>query len=250
MCWLVTPYQRAWRHSPTRAFILLCLVVGTTSTTSVNATMAAMANGVQMLDTRTEMKVNSFNGDDAQWQIWTLRFEAYTALLGWEDLMAAAAEATVPIHMDSIGDENVRYGKQLWHLLLSKCDGRALGIIRGAGKHNGFESWRLLKAEYESREGGRFTAMLRYVLNPGAKWTEDSQKAVPFLQSLQDWRQVVQDYCDQSGETLTNNVLVSVVLEHAPQPFRDMLLAAPPAARVSVETCRERIREYYNQSRQ
>ena len=44
------------------------------------------------LDTRHEMKVGKFSGRDEEWANWALKFEAYTGLLGYEQVMATACD--------------------------------------------------------------------------------------------------------------------------------------------------------------
>ena len=39
------------------------------------------------------------------------------------------------------------------------------------------------KAEYETKDAGRFTSMLRHLLNPAKKWQEHAQQGIPFIQS-------------------------------------------------------------------
>ena len=44
-----------------------------------------------LVDTRGDFKVGSFDGKDAHWVLWSLKFEAFTSLFGWEDAMPTAA---------------------------------------------------------------------------------------------------------------------------------------------------------------
>ena len=208
----------------------------------------------QVVDTRTEMKITQFSGEEKDWAVWSLRFEAYSALIGYEDIMAHAAAQTAPLDHATLSERALVISKALWHLLIMKCEGKAMSLARAAGKHNGLEAWRLMKIDYEGVDGSRQAAMLRYILNPGQKWKDDEQKQIPFLTSLQQWQQVISDYDDQTATTnpggLQQSVLCSVVIEHAPQVFKEMLLGSSEVDRASILAMRTRIRTYFNQSRQ
>ena len=42
------------------------------------------------LDAKVDFKLGTFSGRDEDWFIWAMRFEAYTALLGWNDVLEQA----------------------------------------------------------------------------------------------------------------------------------------------------------------
>jgi hypothetical protein len=119
-----------------------------------------------LVDTRQEMKITKHSGSEKDWAVWALRFEAYTGLLGFEDAMSTAANMQQPVRIDEMNEESLEISKALWYLLVSYTDGKSIGVVRLAGKHNGLEAWRALKLEFEGNQGGRFTAMLRLILNP------------------------------------------------------------------------------------
>merc|ERR1712194_659994 len=136
---------------------------------------------------------------------WCLRFEAYTALLGYERFLVAAVENADVIRNEQLSAEAVECSRVMWHLLVSYLDGRALGILKLVGRHCGLEAWRSLKLEYEGRAGNRFTAMLRFILNLSERWMSDKDKGIDFFQSLTAWEALCADYMLQSGELLSDN---------------------------------------------
>ncbi len=123
-----------------------------------------------LVDTRQEMKITKHSGSEKDWAVWALRFEAYTGLLGFEDAMSIAANMQQPVRIDEMNAESLEISKALWYLLVSYTDGKSIGVVRLAGKHNGLEAWRSLKLEFEGKQGGRFTAMLHFILNPKDRW--------------------------------------------------------------------------------
>ena len=60
-----------------------------------------MAGSVaDVVDVRTDMKLERFDGTDERWIDWCFRFESYTALLGSEDLMLETAARRDPLPND------------------------------------------------------------------------------------------------------------------------------------------------------
>ena len=102
---------------------------------------------VDVVDVRTDMRLQRFDGTDEKWGDWSLRFEAYTALLGLEELMTEAAQRRDPLLDTDLGDRAKAASLRLWHLLVTWCDGKALGVVKLSRK-NGLEAWRQLKIEY------------------------------------------------------------------------------------------------------
>ena len=43
------------------------------------------------------------------------------------------------------------FARQMYTLLIHLCEGRALGIVRGAPDHDGLEAWRLLHEWYQPK---------------------------------------------------------------------------------------------------
>ena len=86
------------------------------------------------VDTRIDKKLPSFSGEDKDWGIWTLKFEFHTALLGWEIAMETAAQQEDALDNGDSGESHAAASRALYHLLANTCEGRALGLIRQAGK--------------------------------------------------------------------------------------------------------------------
>ena len=107
-----------------------------------------------------------------------------------------------------------------------------------------------IRADFRSfHPGSRRTAMLRSILNPQDKRAKDRGVGVEFLQSLTAWGSLEADDTDQSGEAVSDNVRVCVLLEHAPEPYREVIRQAPEEVKLTFEAARSHIRCYYNQGR-
>ncbi|CAK0865232.1 unnamed protein product [Prorocentrum cordatum] len=162
--------------------------------------------------------------------------------------MTAAGQRQDPLLNDQLDERARQVSQRLWHLLITYCEGKAMGVVKLSRK-SGLEAWRQLKNEYESRSGNRWTAMLRFILNPQDKWAKDREAGADFFQSLTAWEAIVAEYVDQSGEAVSDNVRVSVLLEHAPDPYREVLRQAPEEVKLTFAAARSHIRGYNNQGR-
>ena len=201
------------------------------------------------LDTRHEMKVGKFSGRDEEWANWALKFEAYTGLLGYEQVMATACDHPGELDYATFSGESQVTAKELWFLLISYTEGKALSIVRVAGRFNGLEAWRALKNEYEGKQAGRMTAMMRFILNPGLRWTADRERGADFTQSLAEWETTIAELAALAGENISEAIRVSIILEHAPDPYKEMLRASPDTVRATYKNLRNHILSYYTQGR-
>ncbi|CAK0869723.1 unnamed protein product [Prorocentrum cordatum] len=59
---------------------------------------------IEVVDVRTDMRLQRFDGTDEKWGDWSLRFEAYTALLGFEEFMTAAGQRQDPLLNDQLDE--------------------------------------------------------------------------------------------------------------------------------------------------
>ena len=62
-----------------------------------------MADGMAIVDTRLDVKVSTFDGADANWFAWCLRFEAYVGLLGLSAFVNTAAIQPAELDMATFG---------------------------------------------------------------------------------------------------------------------------------------------------
>ena len=102
--------------------------------------MSADAPQQDFVDTRLDLRTPNFDGIDAHWGSWVLKFEAYCHLAGLGDVMEAATSSLIAIVMEELGEEAQTKSKNLYALLVSKCDGRALALISLTKGKNGFEA--------------------------------------------------------------------------------------------------------------
>ena len=118
-----------------------------------------------MIDMKMMGKPKQFDGNDANWTEWSFVFKSYTALMSVDmsDLMtrAAMSPAEVPMSPD---DEEAQVQRDLYHVLVLLCTGRALQELQRCPAYNGLECWRPLVARYEPAERGRALGLLSGIL--------------------------------------------------------------------------------------
>ena len=59
------------------------------------------------VDTKLDLRTPSFDGNDAAWESWSLKFEAYCELVGMTSQMDIAAAQSAPIDLASMSDINL-----------------------------------------------------------------------------------------------------------------------------------------------
>eukprot|EP00971_Amphidinium_carterae_P225627 4474670-Amphidinium_carterae.1 len=109
---------------------------------------------------------------------------------------------------------------------------------------HGLRAWKELKGEYEPKSGNRVAGILRAILNPTHTWTTEMQKGTDFVECLSRWEYLVGQYRMLSGEQLSDRILVATVLEHAPEPLREMLRQSHESVRSSYSALKDHLREY------
>ena len=178
-----------------------------------------MAAAPSFVDTRLDLKTPNFDGTDASWEAWCLKFEAYGHLVGLGPIMEGAAASADPIDVDVLTDAQALAARNLYALLISKCDGRALSVVALVASKNGAEAWRRLKAEYEGHGGARIAAMLRGILNPRSRWSRMHSEGRDLNELLQAWDRDIAQYRLASNSALADDVMVATLFEHLPGAY-------------------------------
>ena len=198
-----------------------------------------------LVDTRLDLRTPTFGGDDAGWESWCMKFEAYAHLVGLGPGMETAAENDGHIDLDTLNAEALVQSRNLYALLIGKCDGRALSIISLVPRKNGYEAWRMLKKEYEGTGGARSAAILRGILNPRSRWAKLDADGRDINDMLQAWEKDIAQYRIGSSMELPPTILAAAALEHLPAKYQAMLSQIPMTQRENMTSLRAYIREWH-----
>ena len=139
---------------------------------------------VNLANCKGYIKLEVCSGREEDWPAFAVRASALFALMGWDELVDAveAADAATSVFNADIGDEAKQVSKAFHAVLTCRMQKKALGVVTLAGKHEGFQAWRMLRQEYEPSVGNRYAAMLSSLLNPD--WATEDQS---FSESLVAW---------------------------------------------------------------
>ncbi len=100
-----------------------------------------------------------------------------------------------PIDNASLSNANaINCSKALWAELIAKCEGNAVGIVTLIPRRHGLEAWRLLKKEYEGKQGSGIAAMLRGILSPIVKWQQGHSEGNDLIEAVTAWERDVSKY--------------------------------------------------------
>ena len=133
--------------------------------------------------------------------------------------MNGALQHTTKITLDQPDEASARiFARHMYSLLIHRCEGRALAIVRGAPDHNGLEAWRLLHEWYQPKTRSRCLALLNEILG----WDFGTKEQ--FLHRMKDWEECdarVQQNCKCAP--LHEEVLVAVLISRSPKEVRTYL---------------------------
>ena len=152
-----------------------------------------------VMDTRRVFKLVPCSGEDEQWPQWVLKFEVWSALVGWGRQLDPASQCAHAIVNTTLEKAVQTNSTQLYAILVVKLERKALGIVQLVGKGDGLEAWRQLKLEYEGKSGNRQAALLRGILNPRAGWEADAREGRSVVESLNRWEKTNSLYRTASG---------------------------------------------------
>ena len=170
-----------------------------------------MAGGARaqrpMVDTRVLGKPGEFHGESDKWADWSFVLKGYCGALSGDlqQEMKEAAESESSIPMASMSEYGKSLSRQLYHILVMLCRGAALERIKNTEENNGLEVWRKFCAEWEPRTAGRFRGMLSGILAPDLSGD--------LGEAMEVWERAIREYEHQSGEKVSDNIKVGIVLQ-------------------------------------
>ncbi len=118
-----------------------------------------MATANLVVDMKSEVKCGGFSGKHEDWPVWSVKFEAYTELVGLGSHIAIAASHVGVMTLSTLGQTANDIARALYALLISKCDGKVHWlVVRRQGALTGV-AWREAQrvgglAAIEGRVGG------------------------------------------------------------------------------------------------
>ncbi|CAK0896486.1 unnamed protein product, partial [Prorocentrum cordatum] len=200
----------------------------------------------QHIDPRVLNKWPIFNGRDEAWQEWSFIIESVCGMADPGDTLDAASRDLTDLKFSVFSPEQQQRAKQLYFLLVNTVRGKALTLVRGAEKHNGIIAWKRIKAKYAPDVGGRHTALLMGMLQPG--WDHKATRQ-EFTNDLTEWETRITEYETERTETVSDAMKIAVLASHAPKSFRAMVRLVTGPATGRCKEVQQSTREYLQSGR-
>jgi len=181
-----------------------------------------MAN---IIDTKALGRPATFAGEEGEWDEWAFQMRSYLSCLHGEaiTLITAAETENTSIRQANLrGDEERRVSVAIFHALTMSLKGPPAVSLRQIEFGNGLEAWRILRERYESSSRGRQYALLSRVLRPKSF----PKEAAKFEESLGLWEMDIRAYETASTERLSENIMMQVLADQAPEAVRQQVQLA------------------------
>ena len=97
--------------------------------------------------------------------------------------------------------------QELQHLLISRTEGEALEVVRGAERELGLEQWRRLAALYDPSVAGRSLDDSRQILSP-----PKAAKIDDLSHAIQAWENLERRHRERTGDQLPIDMRLAILL--------------------------------------
>ena len=106
------------------------------------------------------------------------------------------------------------------HFLISRTEGEALQIVRGAEREPGLEQWRRLAALFDPSAAGRSLDDSRQILSP-----PEAAQIDDLSHTLQAWDILEQRHRERNGYQLPEDIRLAILLSMCPTDLEKELAA-------------------------
>ena len=190
------------------------------------------------------MGLPNFDGTDAGWESWRVKFQAYADLADIGAHLEVAAEQTSFIKHEGLDAHILLVSRAVYALLITKCEGKPLSLVCLVPRRFGLEAWRVLKDEYQEKGGNRMAARVRGILNPLFRWEKTYSEGRDLGDMHASWGKDVAQHRIAAGADLQQAVQVATAMERSPAADRDLLKVVPLATCETYQTFRAYVREW------
>ena len=97
--------------------------------------------------------------------------------------------------------------QELQHFLISRTEGEALEVVRGAEQEPGLEQWRRLPALYDPLAAGRSLDDSRQIMSP-----PKAAKIDDLSHAIQAWGNLEQRHREYTGDQLPKDMRLAILL--------------------------------------
>ena len=191
-------------------------------------TLRSMVNtrsGIRLVEPKTLMPDQLRKKNGPSWRTWSYLARDFVGVVhaALKQAMKKAENQKQPISVTHLQHEfgvTNEMDQELQHFLISRREGEALEIVRGAERKPSLEQWRRLAAQYDPSAAGRSLDDSRQILSPPktAKIDEPSH-------TIQAWENFEQRHRERTGDQLPNDMRLAILLSMCPADFEKELTA-------------------------
>ena len=171
---------------------------------------------VRLVEPKTSMPYRFGKKNGFSWRSWSYLARDFVGVVhvALKQAMKAADNQKQPIAVTHLQHEfNVtnEMDQELQHFLISRTEGEALEIVRGAERESGLGQWRRLAALYDPSAAGRSLDDSRQVLSPPR-----AAKRYDSHNTIQAWEILEQRHRERIGDQLPKDMRLAIVLSMCP----------------------------------
>ena len=217
--------------------------------------MATTTKRNPIVDSRGIGKPGNFRGDEAKYQEWKVKLNAYLRVsnskgLEMVEVMCKSKETFIDdLDIDNyaqahdlVQDHMHEFSNILYALLVTNTEEDAFRIVNSVTNGSGIEAYRLLRKRFESQTPGTRRALLNSIINnPQCKKVNEVER------NLMNLEELVKRYESITGTTLQYDLVVTVMIDLCNKDLREHLEMR--ATDMKASEVRDDIRNYVERKR-
>ena len=123
-----------------------------------------------------------------------------------------------PIQFTNLDPGAQQVAVMTFYILSSLCRKKALKLIRKTKEENGYEAWRIAHRKFDPASDRRYLNMLGEITGP-----QMGDKLEGFDEVIEDWEAMILVYEEMTNEVISDSLMRSVLLNHAPGELKNHL---------------------------
>ena len=156
--------------------------------------------------------------DSSEYETFSRQLKAYLSLQAprFQDLMEAAEQSAAPVGLPTDPADQT-LARQLQNFLILLCTDKASRVVcRNDSDINGFESWRRLYVRYAPSKRVKYLGHMQTILK--FRFSDANLE-----QDLNDWEAEIEKYERGSGQIVSDDVRVGVLMSNTPSKIQEHL---------------------------
>ena len=169
---------------------------------------------------RTLGRPKDWDGSDKMFDEFVYKFSTWIGGLPGdvEQMLEIAQQSRNEMPMGSLTTRQQTISRSISAALRSMTGGKALNIVKGVERGNGFECWRRLWAEYRPAIAARRMNLLEGVMSSKPGLNED------FSSWYYSWLEMIREAEQVRKKVIDDDVKCAVALRRSPEELRDHLV--------------------------